>query len=160
MDKKQLLIDAISGNKSILAELNNFAENEGHTNAQVMLAVCSKIRQLEKETAELERALEQGNELKRERDIHEWFELTYSQYLTIPRSVLQSMPVTWQKKFVVLLDELDETQWLSLLPKDTCYRVELRQTKDSLDGRGWKWGSKVSDPLADYQRGRRNIFAE
>ncbi|NRS50991.1 hypothetical protein [Brevibacillus sp. HB2.2] len=104
--------------------------------------------------------LDLGHEEKRERDIHEWFELTYAQYLTIPRSILQSMPVEWQKKFVVLLEELDETQWLSLLPKDTCYKVELRQMKDSLNGRGWTWGRKVADPLADYQRGRRNVFAE
>lgn len=105
-------------------------------------------------------SLDSKNELKRGKDIHEWFELTYAQYLTVPRSVLQSMPIIWQEKFVGLLEELDDTQWLSLLPKDSCYRVELRQTKDSLNGRGWKWGSKVSDPLADYQRGRRNVFAE
>jgi hypothetical protein len=30
--------------------------------------------------------------------IHNWFELTYAQYLTIPRSILQSMPVEWQRR--------------------------------------------------------------
>jgi len=30
--------------------------------------------------------------------LHNWFELTYAQYLTIPRSILQSMPVEWQRR--------------------------------------------------------------
>lgn len=40
--------------------------------------------------------------------IHEWFELSYAQYLTIPRSVLQSMPQEWQDRFVKCLEELKE----------------------------------------------------
>ena len=36
-----------------------------------------------------------------------YFELTYAQYLTIPRTVLQSMPVDWQLRFVECLMELD-----------------------------------------------------
>jgi len=158
MDREQLISEAIAGNKAILAELNDFAENEGHPNAQVMLAVMSQIRKLEREIAELEQELELGP--KRKRDIHEWFNLTYAQYLTVPRSVLQSMPETWQHKFVALLEELDETGWMSLLPKDTCYKVELRKMEEKLSGDGWKWGGKVTDQLADYQRGRRNVFAE
>jgi hypothetical protein len=92
------------------------------------------------------------------RDIHTWFGLSYAQYLTIPRSVLQSMPLEWQHKFVELLEELDKTEWLEMLPKNSCYKVELREMKDDESNRGWKWGSRIKDPLADYQRGRRNVF--
>lgn len=38
--------------------------------------------------------------------VHEWFELTYSNYLTLPRSLMQSMPGLWQSKMVALLDEM------------------------------------------------------
>lgn len=39
--------------------------------------------------------------------IHEWFSLTYANYLILPRSVLQSMPLEWQDRFVSCLRELD-----------------------------------------------------
>jgi hypothetical protein len=77
--------------------------------------------------------------------IHQWFELTYAEYLTIPRSVLQSMPEEWQTQFVALLEELDET--IDWRPHDGCYWVELRDRR----------GRFATDPLRDYKRGRRRI---
>ena len=77
--------------------------------------------------------------------VHNWFELSYAQYLTIPRSVLQSMPPEWQARFVQCLDELDEL--IDWRPADGRYWVELRGS----DGRF------ASDPLMDYERGRRRI---
>lgn len=78
--------------------------------------------------------------------IHQWFELTYAAYLVIPRSILQSAPVDWQKKFVALLEELDN------VPEFACpitgeYHVYLRAT----DGRF------IHDEFRDYERGRRKI---
>jgi hypothetical protein len=56
--------------------------------------------------------------------IHSWFELTYAQYLTIPRSILQSMPQEWQARFVKCLEELDETfDWR---PTEGRYWVRLK----------------------------------
>jgi len=82
--------------------------------------------------------------------IHEWFELTYAQYLTIPRSVLQSMPDDWQEKFVALLKELDEAiDWRPQYPFQ--YWVGLRDV-----GNG-RMVSITRDPLMDYQRGRRRV---
>ena len=77
--------------------------------------------------------------------IHEWFELTYAQYLTIPRSVLQSMPDEWQERFARLLFELDET--IDWRPHNGRYWVRLK------DGAG----KFVHDPLMDYNRGRRRV---
>lgn len=77
--------------------------------------------------------------------IHHWFELSYAQYLTIPRSVLQSMSDEWQHRFVTCLEELDEA--IDWRPKEGRYWVKL---KDSA-------GRYVFDPLADYDRGRRHI---
>jgi hypothetical protein len=77
--------------------------------------------------------------------IHYWFELSYAQYLTIPRSVLQSMPSGWQERFVACLNELDET--IDWRPKAGRYWVQLK------DGSG----RYTEDPLMDYERGRRHI---
>lgn len=38
--------------------------------------------------------------------VHTWFELTYANYLVLPRSVLQSMPAWWQRRFVEMLEQL------------------------------------------------------
>lgn len=44
--------------------------------------------------------------------IHAWFELSYAQYLTVPRSVLQAMPDEWKGRFARCLRELDRTiEW-------------------------------------------------
>jgi hypothetical protein len=77
--------------------------------------------------------------------IHLWFELTYAQYLTIPRSVLQSMPQGWQARMVACLEELDAT--IDWRPAEGRYWVELRDAK----------GRIRSDPLKDYERGRRRV---
>ena len=40
--------------------------------------------------------------------IHEFFGLSYCNYMVLQRSLLQSMPHDWQKKFVELLEELND----------------------------------------------------
>lgn len=40
--------------------------------------------------------------------IHKHFGLSYTNYLVLPRTLLQSMPDEWQTKFVGLLKEMDE----------------------------------------------------
>jgi hypothetical protein len=40
--------------------------------------------------------------------IHEMFSLSYANYLVLHRSLLQSMPVEWQQKFVDCINELDQ----------------------------------------------------
>lgn len=80
------------------------------------------------------------------RNIHEWFGLTYAQYLIIPRSVLQSMPEEWQEKLVELIEELDETfEWR----RDGQY-VIFRNHK----GRMMPYSE---DEFGDYNRGKRII---
>jgi hypothetical protein len=73
------------------------------------------------------------------RPIHDWFELTYAQYLTVPRSIMQRMPVAWQQQMAQLLTELDEAfDWR---PHEGRYWVELRNAS----------GKFVSDPLKEYR---------
>lgn len=77
--------------------------------------------------------------------IHGWFELSYAQYLTIPRSALQSMPIEWQARFAACLEQLDDV--IDWRPSKGRYWVYLK------DGRG----RYVRDPMADYERGRRRL---
>lgn len=77
--------------------------------------------------------------------VHMWFELTYAQYLTVPRSVLQSMPVEWQRRLVACLEELDAS--IDWRPAEGRYWVKLK------DGQG----RFVRDQFQDYDRGRRRV---
>ncbi|MEU3851763.1 hypothetical protein [Streptomyces sp. NPDC029554] len=40
--------------------------------------------------------------------IHGWFSLSYSNYLVLHRTLLQSMPIEWQERMVACLEELRE----------------------------------------------------
>lgn len=72
--------------------------------------------------------------------VHAWFELTYAQYLTVPRSLLEAMPEEWQERFVRCLEELDaEFDWR---PEEGRYWCHLK------DGEG----RFVVDPLREYRR--------
>lgn len=74
--------------------------------------------------------------------IHSWFGLTYSAYLVIQRTALQTMPVDWQRRFVALLDEMSEVIDTDKLPS----KFHVRAVGPD--------GKFVSDPFRDYQRGR------
>lgn len=75
--------------------------------------------------------------------IHGWFNLTYANYMTLPRSVLQSMPDEWQSSFVGLLRELEE-QYGGLDWPD--YTVSCRSG-----------GRFIKDPIPHYNRGRTRV---
>ena len=71
--------------------------------------------------------------------ISEWFNLSYAQYLTIPRSILQAMPLDWQERFTACLMELDDTfDWR---PEEGRYWVRLKDAK----------GRYASDPFMQYR---------
>jgi len=76
-----------------------------------------------------------------ESPLNEWFELSYAQFLTLPRLVLENMPLEWQLQMKKLLEELDDTfDWR---PKEGRYWVKLK------DGNG----RYCDAPLANYRRG-------
>jgi hypothetical protein len=77
-----------------------------------------------------------------EEPVHAWFGLSYSSYLVLPRSILQSAPHWWQRAFVWLLGMLAEM---------------FDQPKNEYWVRAKEGGRFVADPLADYERGRRQV---
>lgn len=78
-----------------------------------------------------------------DRPIHNWFELTYSSYLVLPRLMMDSMPAAWQRKMVALLEEAQDK--LIIEPDySNDYMVKLRKN-----------GKFVKDPYIDYRRGKK-----
>ncbi len=76
-----------------------------------------------------------------EQYINNWFELTYSSYLVLPRLILQSMPNAWQKRFIELLEQIPET-----IKLDDNYSAEYRIN--------YIVNNKFSvDPYKNYRRG-------
>lgn len=78
--------------------------------------------------------------------IHDYFGLSYANYLVLPRSVLQSMPDEWQEQFVGLLNQILETIDEEFEPEGG-YRV-LALDKNKKFKR---------DPYSNYERGRRQL---
>lgn len=71
--------------------------------------------------------------------LHAWFGLSYSNYLVLPRSLMQGMPSGWQRRMVRLLDEARQVYDSDKILDR--YTVMLR-------GVG---GRFVDDPLANYR---------
>lgn len=54
--------------------------------------------------------------------VHGWFGLTYSSYQVLPRVLMQSMPVAWQRQMVGLLEQIHDA--FSHLEQAECYDVQ------------------------------------
>lgn len=72
--------------------------------------------------------------------IDEFFGLGRTEYLTVPRRVLNSMPPEWQERFAACMKELDDT--LDWRPESGQYWVELRDSN----------GRIAKCPHRDYRR--------
>lgn len=80
--------------------------------------------------------------------IHGWFGLTYANYLVLNRSLLQSMPDSWQARFVGCLEELrDAYSHLDHPDTDRAYNVTVRSASGRFRG----------DPIPHYNRGRTRV---
>ena len=80
--------------------------------------------------------------------IHEYFNLTYANYLVLPRSVLQSMPEDWQEKFVYLLERIPKVITENFEPEGG-YDVRAKDSN----------GRFITDLYSNYERGRRRLKA-
>lgn len=79
--------------------------------------------------------------------IHEFFGLSYANYLTLNRTVLQSMPLEWQERFVACLRELD----------DACDAAGIERAPQ-FSVRAVDWNNRyVVDPVPHYDRGRARV---
>lgn len=75
-----------------------------------------------------------------ESPIHVFFELSYSSYLVIPRTLLEGMPEDWQHKFVSLLQDMEKVYDNDKI-RDT-YNVHLMDAESKV----------IQDCFADYRR--------
>ena len=76
--------------------------------------------------------------------INNWFGLTYSSYLVIPRVLLQSAPVEWQREFVRLLHDLEQ-----MFPDHHGHEYWIRR-KARVNGKM----RFIEDPLRHYRHNR------
>lgn len=76
-------------------------------------------------------------------DIHTWFGLTYSNYLVLPRTLLQSMPEEWQHRFTAIVDEMQAA--FANVSQAEVYKVEAAEEHEYGD-------------LTDAQRARLRII--
>ncbi len=83
------------------------------------------------------------------RDVHAYFGLTYANYLVLHRTILQSMPDEWQRRFVEVMDELDDAVWRSGIDVADRYQVTVRDEA----------GRFRADPVPHYNRGRTHLDA-
>src|SRR4051812_21168279 len=72
--------------------------------------------------------------------VHGWFSLSYCNHLVLPRTLLQSMPTDWQKRFITALDQLQAAY--AHLDPPSCYRVDAARECDNCDGMGTLHGEK------------------
>ncbi len=79
--------------------------------------------------------------------VHDWFGLSYSSFAVLPRSIMQSMPAEWQKRFVELMNGLEDAGYAYPMEGHT-YNVMLRSNET---------GRLMCDPLGRYDRGRRYV---
>jgi hypothetical protein len=77
---------------------------------------------------------------------HNWFGLTYCSYMVLPRTMLQSMPDSWQDKFIKLINEMDDR--LGHYNKVYSYTVLSKNSDNKF----------MHDDLRDYERGRRLLI--
>ena len=80
--------------------------------------------------------------------IHEFFGLSYANYLVVNRSVLQSMPEEWQASFVALAEEMEAAMLKHGIDSAPAFTI---RTQD-LSGRF------IKDPIPAYDRGRTRLF--
>lgn len=69
----------------------------------------------------------------------DWFGLSYSAYLVLPRVLLCGMPVEWQRRFVRLLEQAEETYDSSKINDN--YTVQLKDDNNRF----------VKDPYRNYR---------
>lgn len=62
--------------------------------------------------------------------VHDYFGLTYSNFMVLHRSIMQAMPIEWQQKIVALLEEADfavsADSKLSAMVEDN-YKLTIRK---------------------------------
>lgn len=63
--------------------------------------------------------------------VHTWFSLTYSNYLVLPRTLMQSMPIEWQERMVACLNEMGEA--FDHIEQAKGYKVEAATEREVCD---------------------------
>ncbi len=128
----------------------NYKQDIDHTKK----IITTKVIMTEKPIEEVEAIMR----LKPRSELMEQFwSISRAEYLTVPRSIIQLMPVEWQNKMGRLMEEMDDA--IDWHPEgENHYWVELgtRHFEDESDSEGRI--ISMPDPLKEYRHG--NGYAE
>ncbi len=80
--------------------------------------------------------------------IHEFFGLSYDNFIVLHRSIAQSMPVKWQTDMVLLLEEANDALNEIGFEGAASYTLHARNEQ----------GRFTPDPVPHYRRGRTRLF--
>lgn len=87
--------------------------------------------------------------------VHRWFSLSYSNYLVLPRTLMQSMPAEWQERAVGLLEEFRDA--FAHVPQAEGYHVQAGTWEYTNDDEPAVEFTPGEDPVPHYNRGRTRI---
>lgn len=79
--------------------------------------------------------------------VHEYFGLSYCNFLVVHRSIAQSMPTEWQRRFVDLMSEADRAVKDAGIETASSYTIRARDRD----------GKFIADPIPHYNRGRTQL---
>ncbi len=83
--------------------------------------------------------------------MHNWFGLSYSNYLVLRRTAIQSMPDEWQTRLRDCLREMqDAFGYIEDESRVASFRVQALNAS----------GKFMEDPYSNYERGRRKLPAK
>lgn len=82
--------------------------------------------------------------------VHEWFGLSYANYAVLHRTLLQSMPAEWQRRFVACMAELDSA--FAHVERAEGYHVQTCEwsTPNDLDDRTYAYLGITRDDDGTY----------
>jgi hypothetical protein len=93
--------------------------------------------------------MQRGNSVLSLPDVSSFFSLSYANYLTVPRVLMEAMPIDWQRRFCALVGEMQEVfDYWAHDELNATYDVRLR----GADGRYQR------DPLSEYRRPNRDYI--
>lgn len=119
---------------------------EEHKISNELYQICKAIREGHNESKE------DGQVRSESKNMEMFWGMGRANYLTIPRSIIQEMPVEWQDTLADLMFELDET--VDWRPKDSkryfCIILD-EENQDKIDE--VFEGSAIHDPLSEYKHG-------
>lgn len=95
----EIELEASEATSDVLSNYVDF--QDAHEEGKLAVAIVRAIAPILRNAFTAPEAIDADPEA-----VHGWFGLSYSNYLVLPRTLMQSMPAAWQGRIVALLEEM------------------------------------------------------